>query len=633
MKCHPLRWAWGLIPLAVLSLLAALSIKDNVERDLTGRVSEVLGNAGLPWAKIKFDGRDGTLSGRANDESEPGKAIQLGNAISGVRIFDGQADLLPKVDPYTWAAETVGSKLVLTGFVPNETTRKAVVAAAKAQFPKLELADKLDFARGNPPVADFVEGVRFGLRQLAALKAGKVELVGTALSLQGEAPTSAVYKDVRAALTTGLPKAVKLGSDKVTAPRVDPYTWAAKLAGNQLVLSGYVPGEKQREQMVAAAKAAFGKTPVFDRMDVGDGAPEGWDRAAKATLDQLATLQEGAAELKGTQLILSGSAVDEATADATRKAFKAQVGAPYKTTEAIKGLKAQVSPYPTRVSATASTVELTGYVPSETARASLVSAVKARFAGRAVSDSLQIAAGEPVGHETCLMAAVGGLARLGGGQADMVDRAMDLTGKTEDEAVALALAGDVRSAAKGACETKVNVVYDDSRKRKATEDADARARAEAQAAEKAKRDAELAAQAKIEAKRDVEAERKIAAASACETKLRSTAQSGTVQFERASDVLLRPSLPTVRRLAEVAMSCDNALIEIEGHTDSEGTPERNQALSERRAQAVADFLAEAGVPSDRIKAIGYGQTRPVAGNDTAENRAKNRRIEFTVKSK
>ena len=80
------------------------------------------------------------------------------------------------------------------------------------------------------------------------------------------------------------------------------------------------------------------------------------------------------------------------------------------------------------------------------------------------------------------------------------------------------------------------------------------------------------------------------------------------------------------------MACPEASIEIEGHTDAEGTPERNAALSERRAQAVVSYLTSSGIPADRLKAIGYGAARPVAPNDTPGNRAKNRRIEFTVRA-
>ena len=66
---------------------------------------------------------------------------------------------------------------------------------------------------------------------------------------------------------------------------------------------------------------------------------------------------------------------------------------------------------------------------------------------------------------------------------------------------------------------------------------------------------------------------------------------------------------------------------------SEGSAELNQQLSVRRAQSVVTYLAKAGVESTRLQPVGYGATRPVAPNDTDENMAKNRRIEFTVRPK
>src|SRR5579871_243365 len=69
---------------------------------------------------------------------------------------------------------------------------------------------------------------------------------------------------------------------------------------------------------------------------------------------------------------------------------------------------------------------------------------------------------------------------------------------------------------------------------------------------------------------------------------------------------------------------------VEGHTDSRGSVERNQALSSSRANAVRDYLIGRGVPAERIRALGYGATHPVVDNDTAENRANNRRVEIVV---
>lgn len=73
-----------------------------------------------------------------------------------------------------------------------------------------------------------------------------------------------------------------------------------------------------------------------------------------------------------------------------------------------------------------------------------------------------------------------------------------------------------------------------------------------------------------------------------------------------------------------------ALIEVGGHTDSKGSDEYNRALSERRAGAVRGYLVQQGVDGQRLSAVGYGETRPIADNDTAEGRARNRRVELRV---
>ncbi len=71
-------------------------------------------------------------------------------------------------------------------------------------------------------------------------------------------------------------------------------------------------------------------------------------------------------------------------------------------------------------------------------------------------------------------------------------------------------------------------------------------------------------------------------------------------------------------------------VEVAGHTDSVGSDAYNQKLSERRAQAVVDYLVSTGVDPKRLKAVGYGKTKPIASNATEAGRAENRRVELQV---
>jgi outer membrane protein OmpA-like peptidoglycan-associated protein len=71
-------------------------------------------------------------------------------------------------------------------------------------------------------------------------------------------------------------------------------------------------------------------------------------------------------------------------------------------------------------------------------------------------------------------------------------------------------------------------------------------------------------------------------------------------------------------------------VEVEGHTDSDGDDQANLALSVSRAEAVVDALIERGVSPDRLYAVGYGESLPIASNETKAGKQANRRIAFTL---
>ncbi len=87
---------------------------------------------------------------------------------------------------------------------------------------------------------------------------------------------------------------------------------------------------------------------------------------------------------------------------------------------------------------------------------------------------------------------------------------------------------------------------------------------------------------------------------------------------------------TLDQVAETLAQYRETYIDVYGHTDSTGSTEYNQALSERRATAVADYLAAHGVQPARIGTRGYGETQPIASNETDAGRAANRRVEVKI---
>jgi outer membrane protein OmpA-like peptidoglycan-associated protein len=84
------------------------------------------------------------------------------------------------------------------------------------------------------------------------------------------------------------------------------------------------------------------------------------------------------------------------------------------------------------------------------------------------------------------------------------------------------------------------------------------------------------------------------------------------------------------QLGDALRECPSRSVVIEGHTDAIGTDAYNQALSMRRAQSVYDYLVEHGVPASELSKKGYGESRPVATNETPQGRAMNRRVELNL---
>ncbi len=107
-----------------------------------------------------------------------------------------------------------------------------------------------------------------------------------------------------------------------------------------------------------------------------------------------------------------------------------------------------------------------------------------------------------------------------------------------------------------------------------------------------------------------------------------------VKFDFDKAQVKPESYGDIKNLADFLTQYPQTTTVVEGHTDSVGSDAYNQTLSERRANAVRDVLVnQYGVGSDRVNAVGYGETRPVADNTSADGRAVNRRVEAEVEAR
>lgn len=103
-----------------------------------------------------------------------------------------------------------------------------------------------------------------------------------------------------------------------------------------------------------------------------------------------------------------------------------------------------------------------------------------------------------------------------------------------------------------------------------------------------------------------------------------------VTFDVGKSTLVPGSLKTLNQAVEGLKKNKSARIEVEGHTSSEGGDEFNQKLSEDRAKSVRNYMISKGIAPERITAVGYGYSKPRAGNDTESGRKQNRRIEIRL---
>ncbi len=105
-----------------------------------------------------------------------------------------------------------------------------------------------------------------------------------------------------------------------------------------------------------------------------------------------------------------------------------------------------------------------------------------------------------------------------------------------------------------------------------------------------------------------------------------------IYFDVASSTIKSESYAVLNEIVEILNANSNAMIQIAGHTDSDGNESYNQTLSEQRAASVYNYLIDHGISASRLTTIGCGENQPVVPNTSAGNKAMNRRIEFTVLS-
>jgi OOP family OmpA-OmpF porin len=378
---------------------------------------------------------------------------------------------------------------------------------------------------------------------------------------------------------------VRLVNDETRlVPEVKPFVWSAERDVVRVTLAGNAPLPAIKGRLLDAARASLGGVDIADQMNLSRGAPPRFDAAALALIDQIGKLRDGKLTISGTQITLAGMARDLGGREAIAAALK---NLPEGFSVATNDIKAPPYIFQAYKDPVALTVTLTGYVPDNSVHAAIVAAAGRKFFNEKIVDNLKASIGAPAGFASAATAALGALSRLSTGTLVISDREVKLSG----DALHDGAAGQIRAGLG--------------------------------------RDFPQGWQFKPEL--SVKPQSAPVDAMVCRQLFSEWLHKGKIRFLAGRATIDPDSTGLLDRLIETALRCSTANVEIAGHTDTDGEDTFNQSLSERRAQAVRDYLVRAGLPADRFKATGYGSTRPVAVNDTEDGKAENRRIEFLVR--
>jgi OOP family OmpA-OmpF porin len=378
---------------------------------------------------------------------------------------------------------------------------------------------------------------------------------------------------------------VRLVNDETRlVPEAKPFVWSAERDVARVTLGGNSPLPVSKGKLLEAARAGLGGVEVVDRMSLARGAPPLFDNAALLLLDQIGKLKDGKVAISDTKVSLSGMARDIGGREAIAAALK---NLPEGFSIAVDEIKAPPYVFQAYKDPVALTLTLTGYVPDNNAHSALAAAAARKFFSEKVVDNLKASVGAPAGFANAVVPALGALSRLSTGTLVVSDREIKISGDALYDAAAARIRAGLAKEVPQGWQVKADISV-------------------------------KPASAPVDA-------------TVCQQLFSDLLGKAKIRFESGRATIDPDSAGLLDRLIETALRCPTANIEVAGHTDADGEDAFNRTLSEKRAQAVIDYIVKAGLPASRFTAVGYGSALPVASNDTDAGKAQNRRIEFMVR--
>ncbi|ATQ55698.1 OmpA family protein [Paracoccus yeei] len=588
--------AASLIALAAaggLSYLAAREAADFIETRSAADVAQAMAGGGFDWARVSTDGLIVRLTGTAPDEVQRFRAKSRAEAVvqPGRVVDDIEVAARAALEPPDFGIELLRNDdgVSVLGLLPRAQDRAALVAGLRR-------------ATGGKPVSDLVEtadypvppgwddALAFGLRATQLAPRAKVSVAPGRVVVRAVTDSAGARADLEAALNRARPQGVALDLD-VTAPRpvIAPFTlrFVKDMAGARFDACAADSETARDAILTAGTRAGIAGTP---RCTLGLGAPSpDWAQAAVAGIQAVDALGAGAVTLSDADVALFAPASVPA-AEFDRAAGRLQAALPEGFALTAEHEKAALPQGPAEFLATvnAGTVSLRGRVADARMREAVESLARARFGD--VDSALRLDDDLPEGWTLRAIAALEAMGGLDRGRATVSPDLIRITGVAGSQTASDNAAARLAERLGAGARYELAIRYD------------------------RRLDPVLGLPSGVE----------------CVDGLNAAMRESEIGFEPSRSVIAGDPSPTLDRIAAIMADCAEYRIELGGHTDAQGSEELNAELSRARAQAVFEAMRAHGVDVSNMTVRGYGESRPVADNDTEAGREANRRIEFTL---
>lgn len=537
----------------------------------------------------------------------------------------------PRVMDY-WVSATrqPSGVIVFDGYAPDEKTRDALDARDAVDVNWLKL--------GSGAPAEYADGVDFGLRLLSRLSEGRFTLRGNVLTLSGVAADAKAYEELQKSIADGAPARLVVAMADIKAPAAAAYEFvASKSSDGNVVFSGALPGPTLERDLMAAAGADTVSTIAY-----ASGEPTNFGQSAEQAVGMLSHLAEGEVAFRNGIWTISGAPASEEGKRAIETEFGVRGLAQASWQLALQPVESPVeaaqAPYAFAATrAEDGTITFTGNVPAAATQRFL-----ATRGGSGAVDETTVAPDAPPEFARHLLEAMDLLTLIdtgtvsfdgqnwsasgqGGEAYSEAAVAEALGGNAADWSVSLAAPAVAPSPAQPPVSAPDDVVAEDppAPPEAAPVDSDA-------GQEEASAPVSAAAKGAATPTPSVPEWPSPSDIASCQAELKALSDHNAILFQSGAAVITTNAQSALDAFAAVLQRCPDTDIYVEGHTDSDGDARANLALSVSRAEAVVNALAERGVASSRLYAVGYGESQPVADNTTAAGKAKNRRIVISV---